>query len=134
MICAEYSDPELHRHSAAHIMISLNDSIEVIAEKERIKCKGVLIPARVYHTANTHGNGVLVFLFDNTTAVANQINQVRVISDEDVCKIQKVFRDFENGPKNADDYETFIQYIFCNIEISASGTAVTDERIQRSLR
>ena len=134
MICAKYADPELHRHSAAHIMISLNDSIEVMIENEKIKCKGVLIPSGIYHTANTQGNGVLVFLFDNTTAVSNQIDQVRVISDDDVCKIQKSFRDFESSIKNADYYETFIQCIFSCIGINAFGTAITDERVQSSLR
>lgn len=133
MICSEYSDPELHRHSASHIMISLNDNIDVAVENERIRCKGVLIPSGVYHTANTHGNGVLVFLFDNTTAVSKQIDKVRIISDDDVCKIRQRFRDFEIGEKSARCYETFIQFVFSCSGINTGGTVITDERIQRSL-
>ena len=34
LVCAEYSDPELHKHNAAHIMISLNDKIEINTFKE----------------------------------------------------------------------------------------------------
>ena len=34
LVCAEYSDPELHRHNAAHIMISLNGKIDIIVNSE----------------------------------------------------------------------------------------------------
>ena len=34
LVCAEYSDPELHRHNAVHIMISLNGKIDIIVNSE----------------------------------------------------------------------------------------------------
>ena len=34
LVCAGYSDPELHSHSAAHILISLDEKIEIITENK----------------------------------------------------------------------------------------------------
>ena len=61
LVNAEYSDPELHSHSAAHIMISLNNEIEVITKNEKKQCRGIVIPSGLAHTANTNKNKVLVF-------------------------------------------------------------------------
>ena len=36
LVCAEYSDPELHKHNAAHIMISLDDKISSIKSHEGV--------------------------------------------------------------------------------------------------
>lgn len=33
LICTDYVEPVMHSHSAAHIMISLENEIEVILEK-----------------------------------------------------------------------------------------------------
>ena len=44
LICADYIEPVLHSHSAVHIMISLENEIEVILEKEKIHCRRILIP------------------------------------------------------------------------------------------
>lgn len=73
LVCAEYSDPDLHKHNAAHIIISLDGKIEIMTSSEKKLCRGIVIPSGVMHTANTDKNRVLIFLFDNTTAVANHI-------------------------------------------------------------
>ena len=82
LICADYIEPVLHSHSAAHVMISLENEIEVILENEKIKCRGILIPSGMTHTANTGENRVLIFLFDSTTNIAKQINKISVLDDE----------------------------------------------------
>ena len=100
LVCAEYSDPELHRHNAAHIMISLNGKIDIIVNSEKTQCRGIVIPSGVIHTANTDRNKVLIFLFDNTTAFANQIKHLTLLSDEAVDEIIKAYDCFENGDKS----------------------------------
>lgn len=133
MICAEYADPERHCHSATHMIISLEGSMEVMVEHEIIKCKGILIPSGVHHTANTHGNRVLVFLFDSTTAVSKQIGSVRVMTDDAVCRIRKSFQDFEYSKRDVSCYESFAGCVFeCN-GITDAGAVITDERIRQSL-
>lgn len=47
IICSDYIEPVLHSHSAAHIMISLENEIEVILENEKIHCRGILIPSQL---------------------------------------------------------------------------------------
>ena len=84
LICADYIEPVLHSHSAAHIMFSLENEIEVILEKEKIYCRGILIPSGMMHTANTGENRVLIFLFDSTTNIAKQMNKILVLDDERV--------------------------------------------------
>ena len=60
LVCADYSEPKLHSHSAAHIMISLGDEIEIFTKKEKKRCKGIVIPSGLIHTADTGKNKVLV--------------------------------------------------------------------------
>ena len=84
LICADYIEPVLHSHSAAHIMISLENEIEVIFENEKIHCRGILIPSGMTHTANTDENKVLIFLFDSTTNIANQLKEIEIL-DEAYC-------------------------------------------------
>ena len=95
LVCAEYSDPELHKHNAAHIMISLNDKIDIMTRSERKKCRGIVIPSGVAHTANTDKNKVLIFLFDNTTPIAKQIKNLAILSDKAVDEIIKAYYCFE---------------------------------------
>ena len=95
LVCADYSDPEVHSHSAAHIMVSLDDNIDIIMESEQIRCKGILIPSGTAHTANTYKNQVLVFLFDSTTSISNQITEISTLSDEAVNEIAKAYYCFE---------------------------------------
>lgn len=133
MICAEYANPEPHRHSAAHIMISLEGIMEVVIDNKTIKCEGILIPSGISHTANTYGKRVLVFLFDNTTAVSKQIDAVQIINNDATCKIRKAFLNFELSNKTASCYKVFVQLVFDCSGITAAGTTITDARIQSSL-
>ena len=38
LICADYVEPVMHSHRAAHIIISLEDEIEIILVKKKIQC------------------------------------------------------------------------------------------------
>ena len=69
LICADYVEPVMHSHSAAHLMVSLGDEIEVILENEKIRCRRIIIPSGMAHTANIGKNKVLIFLFDSTTNI-----------------------------------------------------------------
>lgn len=133
MICAEYADPEQHQHSAAHIMLSLNGRMEVMVSDEAITCEGILIPSGISHTANSHGEQVLVFLFDSTTAVSRQIESVKVIPESAVSAIRKAFIEFESGEPSAARYDAFIQCVYSCVAINDSGTVISDERIKRAL-
>ena len=133
MICAEYADPEPHKHTAAHIMISLDDAIEIITANERLVCRGILIPSGIFHTANTNGNRILVFLFDNTTSVADQISVLKTIPDEVVDRIRDGFCAFESSDPSASSYRTFFQQILDYNGIALTEKLPSDVRIERAL-
>ena len=133
LICAEYADPEPHKHSAAHIMVSLDDSIEIIAANERLKCRGILIPSGMIHTANTNRNRVLVFLFDNTTAVAEQISTLKEISNDAVDRIRDAYCVFENSDKSALSYKAFVRRVLDCSQIAIAKTIPLDVRIECAL-
>ena len=133
LICAEYSSPELHSHSAAHIMISLNDEIEVITKNEKKQCRGIVIPSGVAHTANINKNKVLVFLYDNTTGVANQIKNLTTLSDEAVEKIAEAYDCFEKSEKSNSCYRAFIKCVYQCANLRDTENIVTDKRIEAVL-
>lgn len=127
LVCAEYSDPELHSHSAAHIMISLGEKIKIITENEKAQSRGVLIPSGMMHTANTDNNKVLVFMFDNTTSAANQIQKLRILSDEAVDEIIKAYICFEESDKSG--YGRFIKCVYKYTGIKGTENMISDKRI-----
>ena len=102
----------MHKHNAAHIMISLNDKIDIMTRSERKKCRGIVIPSGVAHTANTDKNKVLIFLFDNTTPIAKQIKNLDILSDKSVDEIIKAYYFFENGDKSNSCYRGFIECVY----------------------
>ena len=133
LVCAEYSDPELHKHNAAHIMISLNDKIDIMTRSERKKCRGIVIPSGVAHTANTDKNKVLIFLFDNTTTIAKQIKNLAILSDEAVDEIIKAYYCFENSDKSNSCYREFIECVYKCANLSVVENIVIDNRIKSAI-
>lgn len=133
MICTQYKDPEMHQHSAAHIIISLEGNMEVSLSDKTILCEGILIPSGMFHTANTYGKRVLVFLFDKTTTVSNQIDVLKIMNNDTVNKIRKAFMEFESCNISTSSYLVFLRCVFESNEIHANTTIITDERIQKSM-
>ena len=133
LVCAEYSDPELHKHNAAHIMISLDDKIDIMTRSERKKCHGIVIPSGVEHTANTDKNKVLIFLFDNTTTIAKQIKNLAILSDEAVNEVIKAYYCFENGDKSNSCYREFIECVYKCANLSIVENIVLDNRIKSAI-
>ena len=134
LICTKHTDPEPHSHCAAHIIISLDEDIEIITANDRIKCKGILIPSRMFHTANTNKNKVLIFMFDNTTNVSNRIKSLELLSDENVEQIVKSYYCFKNNDKSELSYRLFINQLSKYINIESPKTIVKNERIIDALK
>ena len=65
-----YHDPQIHSHSAAHILLGLHGDMRVITEKETILCRGALLPSGTAHTVDSFGRPLLVFLLDVTSTVS----------------------------------------------------------------
>ena len=95
-----------------HIIISLGDKIDIITESEKRRCRGIVLPSKMAHTAHTNKNKVLVFLFDNTTSMANQIRTVSVLSDKVVEEIIKAYACFEKSDKTTVNYREFMECVY----------------------
>jgi len=114
-------------------MISLNDKIDIMTRSERKKCRGIVIPSGVAHTANTDKNKVLIFLFDNTTPIAKQIKNLDILSDEAVDEIIKAYYCFENGDKSNFCYREFIECVYKCANLSVVENIVIDNRIKSAI-
>ena len=134
LICANYIEPVLHSHSAAHIMISLENEIEVILENEKVHCRGILIPSGMTHTANTDENKVLIFLFDSTTNIANQLKEIEILDDELVDGVVNAYHAFVNGDKDASDYRKVVTNVYKCVNGDLLRHIVMDERVESALK
>jgi AraC-like DNA-binding protein len=75
MILADYKNPELHKHLAYHIIISLGGEMVWRVEKEEVKCRGICIASNILHTGVMTKDGSIVFLFTEISRYAASINK-----------------------------------------------------------
>lgn len=124
LIHTGYADPAPHRHMAAHIILSLEDTITV----NQLSCRGVMIPSGLPHQVDTNGSPVLVFLYDSTSCVSRRITKVQAISDTDCRKIVDWYRAWEPD-KNPDEYHLFERKLHHLLGLPQSSGDTTDPRI-----
>lgn len=75
MILADYKNPELYKHLASHIIISLGGKMVWNIENEEIRCRGICINSNILHTGVMSKEGSIVFLFDETGRYAASIKK-----------------------------------------------------------
>ncbi|MBU3076035.1 helix-turn-helix domain-containing protein [Clostridium estertheticum] len=75
LLIDDYNDPDNHKHLAKHLIISLSGEINCFIEDEQVTCEGIMISPDVFHTIESDGNDVLVYLFDETTDIAMEIEE-----------------------------------------------------------
>ena len=123
--------PAEHSHMAAHIIISMDGSMKAQCAGAEYLCHGILVPSGISHTVDTQGNAVLVFLYDCTTEVAQQIREVACFPEE-ICKeIVQLYADMESA---SDSYYRFEKTVLSWLGIIGAATNVTDERIQTAMK
>ena len=128
LIHTDSISPSGHRHMAAHIMVSLDNNIKVYCDDEYC-CKGILIPADTYHEVDIVGNNTIVFLYECSSDVAKQINDVRIISDDLCQKIKEAYLNLEN----VTDYKRFETSCLDILELEYSNKGELDNRIKTAL-
>lgn len=159
MIKTEYKDPEMHRHSAAHILISLKGPVHFQVDGQEMTGFGAVIPSGLPHTVcgapDEEGKpfsmpSLLLYLFDETTFVAQCIRESRLITEKQAQTVLQWYRDMRETPDAAVAYPSFLRQVlkelglFDNGQIAgnpqgADGTlaadslqAVGDERIRQA--
>ena len=133
LIYTEHLKPARHRHMAAHIIISIKDKIEVLAENKSYFGYGIMIPSGTVHFVNTNEQPVLVFLYDGTTSVAKQIKNVKVLSKTECNRVIDLYAEFEKDYR-ANRYKIFEKQFLQQLGITESACSVTDDRIISAMK
>ncbi|MCY6959913.1 AraC family transcriptional regulator [Clostridium brassicae] len=112
LLVDDYSDPEKHKHWAKHLLISLDGKINCFIQNEKVICEGIMISSNVLHTVETNKNDVLVYLFDETTDIAKEIEEkylkdklYHVIELDTVQEIKTIWNENMKNLKDAHQVE-----------------------------
>ncbi len=141
MIKTEYKDPEMHRHSAAHILISLKGPVHFQVDGQEMTGFGAVIPSGLPHTVcgapDEEGKpfsmpSLLLFLFDETTFVAQCIRESRLITEKQAQTVLQWYRDMREAADAAAAYPSFLRKVLKELGLSDSLQAVGDERIRQA--
>lgn len=141
MIKTEYKDPEVHRHSAAHILISLKGPLRFQVDGQEMTGFGTVIPSGLPHTVcgapDEEGKpfsmpSLLLFLFDETTFVAQCIRESRLITEKQAQTVLQWYRDMREAADAAAAYPSFLRKVLKELGLSDSLQAVGDERIRQA--
>ena len=128
LIHAGYDNPVMHRHVAAHIIISMGGKMCITSGDAEYLCYGAVIPSGIPHMVNTYGNAALVFLYDCTTDIAKQIQTIRYISEECCQKIMAFYTNFEHAC-TTENYYRFERFVLTQLGFTDITPCVKDERI-----
>lgn len=82
---AESSQPELHKHFFKHIVISYGVPLTFIIEGERIITQGIIINSNVSHTISCENEKHLNFLFEETSFLSQQIDELFLKGQSYAC-------------------------------------------------
>lgn len=134
LVKSGYGDPDMHRHSAAHILVSLGSRMNIVTEDAKIECKGAMIPSNAAHTVDNNDDQMLVFLFDETTVCSEQIKEIQVLSRESVCGIVNSFECMEKHREQTGAYTDFVGKVMEQTCLSGIGIKPMDERVADAVR
>lgn len=133
LIHAGYDNPVMHRHMAAHIIISIGGKMCVESDGVEYQCHGVMVPSGTLHMVNTYGTPALVFLYDCTTNIAKQIQTICCISGECCQKVVASYTNFEQVC-TSDDYCRFERYVLTQLGFIITTPCMRDERIISAMK
>ena len=128
-----YGNPEMHSHSACHVLVGLQGDMRVITEKETVMCRGAILPSGIVHTVESFGEPLLVFLFDVTSTVSERMRSFMVLEERTAEGVALSYQTLTDG--NSDkDYGKFFRETMEWIGIKEVGSRITDERISLAMR
>lgn len=144
LIVSKYCGPDVHKHLMKHLLISLGGTIDCVIEGETVSCKGIIISSQINHTIINKGNKMLLFLFDDSTNIAAQMEKkylkgkaYYLLQRERINEIKEIWDNavFEKcvDENIKDDYMTVYRKILnvCNLDVNY--IYIKDERIKKIL-
>ena len=87
LIRSEYKTPDLHRHLASHVVVSLAGDLHGEASGNAFRANGVCIASDVLHTVCAPDGELLLYLFD-TSSSASKILSRDYLNGTDFCVLE----------------------------------------------
>jgi len=129
MLKSDYSDPNMHAHRAAHLLVSLSGEIRVLTEDGEYPCRGVRIPSGCAHTIRSGEGANLVFLFDETTSLSRQITELAVLPEETAGRIAELYESLRRKEDDPAAVRRFMTQALSLAGLQDTGTSIRDLRI-----
>lgn len=140
LVEAEYDEPEEHKHLATHLIISLEGDLMCKVEEEMVICEGILINSLVPHTVIGAAKRKLLYLFDDTTDVADSIKQIyfkekkyALLDSESISDIRRVWEGLEFESLKVKTYMEVFQKIMNICKINVDTSHIKDKRVKKML-
>ncbi|EJO5347265.1 helix-turn-helix transcriptional regulator [Clostridium botulinum] len=144
LLVADYNEPEKHKHCAKHLLISLGEEFTCFVEDKQVICKGIIISSNVFHTIESNGNDILVYLFDETTDIAKEIEEkylkntfYHILNSAIIQAIKTIWNENMSNRKSNTQIQKIYYSIYekilkvCNLDTKKP--YITDERIKKVL-
>ena len=128
-----YGNPEMHSHSACHVLVGLQGDMRVITEKETVMCRGAILPSGMVHTVESFGEPLLVFLFDVTSTVSERMRSFIVLEEGTAEGVALSYQMLTAGNPEK-DYGKFFGEVMGQIGIKEVCSRIADERILFAMR
>ncbi|MCM1498889.1 MAG: AraC family transcriptional regulator [Clostridium sp.] len=130
---AGYGNPDMHSHSACHVLVGLHGDVRIMTKREDVVCPGALLPSGAAHTVDSFGEPLLVFLFDITSVVSEQIEHFAALEKQTAEKLVSAYQKLAAGNPEK-DYGEFFGEAMEILGIREAGSRVADERIIRAMQ
>lgn len=135
----DFNQPDLHKHWAKHVAISLDKKIEVVVGKNKIKCSGIIINSNVVHAVSCISQKHLVFTFEEGSNIAREIDRKCLLKSDfyllDETLVEDIKREvyLHSMMNNTEYYYETYNTILNLLGLQRSQSYITDERIVRIL-
>ena len=130
VIYAKYSNPEAHKHMAAHIILSFNEPFKIIVDGKCYEEYGICIPSNCMHKIVDYNKPLLVFLYEETTGIAKQIKSVKIMSQHLTKEIFEKYIFMAKQTKNVNkSFMELNKFVADKLGFKVNQYKIDDERI-----
>lgn len=125
----------LHKHLAKHISVSLEAPLKFFIGNDKILCNGIVINSNVMHAAKCFSQKHIVFMFEESSNIAEEIDR-KYLHASDYCLlnqnvIDNIKREFNLQclTANRDEYNKTFYKLLNLLGLNNNIPCVTDARI-----
>lgn len=135
----DFNQPDLHKHWAKHIAVSLDKEITVVVGTNKIECAGIMINSNVKHTISCKAQRHLVFSFEESSNISSELDR-NYLRTSDFCLlnpsiVNAIRREFHlfDLTNATDSYHAMYHKILDLIGLQQSQCKISDIRIIKAL-